>query len=134
DAALAALREAHKKEPHPPLPGGRLMREFSSRNHAHYNLDQMLLALAHEGTHNAIPGVTACLVVKGKGSNCSVSIEWRRPSFVDWPASFVVLDATALFMMEAIKAAMPKHEIRVFRLDVAEPAQAVRRVHMMTSS
>lgn len=137
NTAVEELRRAHAHHPTPPLPGdlGEIMRKglVHPTRYPHRHLDEILLALVGQGTGQA------CLVLEGQGPQIRVKLEWRRLAFDSWrdeeglPLSLVVLDASSPLLEAAIRAALPSHEVRVFRLSVSEPPH-IKRVHLLTSS
>lgn len=150
-AAIAALGAAHADAPVPPAPTGQEIFDGASpSNRPRLDLDTVLLALAREGTADAIRGESACIAVGNapvpEGDQSGTApvrqvawIEHRYRSFDRWtddsgaPQSPVILDATSPLMFEAIREALPASNVKLFLLTVPEVLGAVERIWYRTS-
>ena len=134
--AFAVARNADSVLQRVPTPHGWEMREgrASVDDWPLGDTDLLLSAFAREVTGQSGRGATACLVVSDQGVR--LEARWPFPGWTDEndkPVSMMILDASAPAMREAIEAALHGYEVKFFRLAVAEPAAAVRRVWISTA-
>ncbi len=141
DDAARRLTEAHDGAPRPPAPDPKSLRDgrIRAEHYPHHTIDEALIALAREGEPTTDKEPIACLVADGAGDGVEVRIEWRQLGFGTWkdksgrPLSLVVLDASAPHVERSVQAALPEREVRMFRLDLADP-DSVTRVFMRTTT
>lgn len=134
---LHSFRSAHSAAAHPPLPRGADVRSGAtvSTRLISFDIDDVFTALLVEGTADQVHGQTICLVIDGHGTTePTVTIQFRRRRFDDWPESFVLLDATMSVMWDAICATLPGRDVKMIPVEADQDPASVRLLHLQTSS
>ena len=132
-SALEQFRNAHDADPVPPLPSGELLRDGRFAKWPYPFLDDLLEALAVEGTDQNDEPKIACAVLVGTGDWVKAWLELRRLIMDALPEGVIIADATGYRIWPYLGATTDR-PVRISRRRVLERPDAVDRQFIQTQT